>query len=269
MFNNLFDSHTHSDNSFDGTHSIMFMCEAAISKGLLGIAITDHADIDYLVEHSFLQRLRQSHFEVRKAQNAFGESFIISSGVEIGEPDSNYELAGRTATLENFDFIIGSVHTIGDKHDFYYSDFKKDDPYAVLDAYFARMLVLAQWNKFDVLGHLTYPMRYMARDGRTDIDLARYDDIIDEILRTVAQNGKGIEINTAGMRQTLGELMPPLKYLRRFKELGGEIVTIGSDAHCAEDLGANIPDGMELLAQAGFTHFAFYKLRKPRMLSIY
>ena len=269
MFYNLFDSHTHSDNSFDGTHSIMFMCESAIDKGFLGIAITDHADIDYLEEHQFLQRLRQSYFEVRKAQVAYGKSLVISAGVELGEPDADYELAERTLALENFDFVIGSVHTIGDKNDFYYSNFKNDDPYTVLDAYFARVLKLAQWNKFDVLGHLTYPMRYIARDGRRDINLARYDEIIDEILRTVSQNGKGIEINTSGLRQTLGETMPTLKYLKRFKELGGEIITIGSDAHCAEDLGANITDGMTLAATAGFAHLCFYKNRQPRRLAIY
>ncbi|MEG0272856.1 MAG: histidinol-phosphatase HisJ family protein [Hydrogenoanaerobacterium sp.] len=269
MFNNIFDSHTHSDNSFDGTHSVMFMCEAAIQKGLLGICITDHADIDFLEEHCFLQRLRQSYFEVRKAQAAYGNSFIISSGVEIGEPDADYSLSEQTLALAAFDFIIGSVHTIDNKNDFYYTDFKKTSPYTVLDKYFARMLKLVNWNKFDVLGHLTYPLRYMARDGVTDIDLSRYDDIIDEILRTIVQNGKGVEINSAGLRQTVNSLTPPLKYLKRFKELGGEIITIGSDAHCADDLGKGISEGMELALEAGFSRFAFYKARQPRMLSIY
>jgi len=269
MLYNLFDSHTHSDNSFDGIHSIMFMCEAAIQKGLLGIAVTDHADMDYLEEQQFLQRLKQSYFDVRKARMAFGNSFILSSGIELGEPDVDYELAERTLHLENFDFVIGSIHTIDDKNDFYYSDFRQTDPYYVLDRYFERLLLLAQWNKFDVLGHITYPMRYIARDGRTDVTLERYDEIVDEILRLIVQGGKGIEINTSGFRQDLGETMPAIKYLKRYKELGGEIITIGSDAHRAEHLGSGIADGMELAKEAGFAYFSFYKHREPRMLTIY
>lgn len=269
MLYNMFDSHTHSDNSFDGAHSVMFMCESAIQKGLLGIAVTDHADIDFLEEQHFLQRLWQSYFEVRKARMAYGSSFIISSGMELGEPDANYELAERTLAMVKFDFVIGSIHTIGDKDDFCFSNFQERDPYEVLDAYFKRLLELARWNKFDVLGHLTYPLRYMARDGRHDVQIGRCDEIIDEILRTVVKNGKGIEINTSGLRQALGEAMPNLHYVKRFRELGGEIITIGSDAHRAEDLGSSIADGMELAKAAGFQYFSFFKQREPRMLSIY
>ncbi|WP_312641439.1 histidinol-phosphatase HisJ family protein [Hydrogenoanaerobacterium sp.] len=269
MLYNLFDSHTHSDNSFDGTHSVMFMCEAAVQKGLLGIAITDHADMDYLEEQQFLQRLKQSYFDVRKARMAYGNSFILSSGIELGEPDADYELAERVLALDEFDFVIGSIHTVQDKNDFYYNDFQQVDPYGLLGCYFERMLKLVQWNKFDVLGHFTYPMRYILRDGRRDVTLERYDDIIDEILRLTVQNGRGIEINTSGLRQDMGETMPPLKYIKRFKELGGEIITIGSDAHRAEHLGSNIADGMELAREAGFAYFSFFKQREPRMLALY
>lgn len=267
---NLFDSHTHSDNSFDGTHSIIFMCETAIRNGLMGIAVTDHCDIDLLEEQHFLQGICNSHFEVKKAQAVFGDTFVITSGVEIGEPDADTELAERTLRQARFDFVIGSIHTLYDKRDPYRMNFaEEDDPYEVLDLYFQRLYELVKWNRFDVLGHLTYPMRYIARDGRTDVTLSRYDEQIDECLRLTAQNGKGIEINTSGLRQELGCTMPPLRYVKRFRELGGEIITIGSDAHCAGDLGSNIADGMELAKEAGFAYFSFFKARQPRMMPIY
>ncbi|MBC8546285.1 histidinol-phosphatase HisJ family protein [Clostridiaceae bacterium NSJ-31] len=270
MLYNLFDSHTHSDNSFDGTHSIMFMCESAIARGLLGIAVTDHADIDFFEEQQFLRRLGQSYFEVQKARSAFGSGFALSSGIEIGEPDADPALADRALAAGKFDFVIGSVHSVWDKKDPYYMNFAgEDDPYAVLGAYFDRMQLLLDWGKFDVLGHLTYPMRYIARDGRDDVTLERFDGVIDEILRRVAHAGKGIEINTSGLRQPLGLTMPTLRYVRRYRELGGEIITIGSDAHRAEDLGAGIADGMELARAAGFRYFCFYKRREPRMLRLY
>lgn len=267
---NLFDSHAHSDNSFDGTHSATFMCETAIQNGLLGIAITDHCDIDMLEEQHFLQSIRQSYFEVRKAQAIFGDGFVVTSGMEIGQPDADYALAQKTLNQAPFDFILGSVHTVGDKRDLYYMNFaQEDDPYEILALYFERLYTLVKWNLFDVLGHITYPLRYLARDGRTDVTLERYDDLIDECLRLTAQNGKGIEINTSGLRQELGDTMPSLKYLRRFRELGGEIITLGSDAHRAEFLGCNIADGMELAGEAGFRYFSFFKGRQPRMMPIY
>ena len=269
MYCNLFDSHTHSSNSFDGTHTVMFMCESAVQNGLLGICITDHFDTDFFGEQHNFQRLAGSYFDVRKARVAFGQSFGLMCGLEIGEPDADLALAEQALAQAQYDFVLGSIHTVEDKKDPYRCNFAQEDPYALLAAYFARMRGLAEWNRHDVLAHLTYPVRYILRDGRNDVTLDRYDDEIDEILRLTAQNGKGLEINTSGLRQGgCGLVMPSLRQLRRFHELGGELITIGSDAHRAEDVGANIADGMELAEAAGFRYFAYYKDREPRMLRI-
>lgn len=266
---NLFDSHTHSDNSFDGEHSITFLCEQAVQRGMLGIAITDHCDVDMESESQFVQRLVQSNFEVRKARVAFGKGFSISSGVEMGEPDADYGLAERVLARTKFDFVIGSIHTVGDKRDPYFMDFaRNDDPYAILELYFKRMLLLVQWDKYDVLGHITYPMRYIVRDGRDDVSLERYEDLIDEILRGAAQHGRGMEINTSDLQRPPAVSAPILRYVRRFRELGGEIITIGSDAHRAEQVGSHIEEGMELACAAGFRYFSFFKNREPRMMPL-
>ena len=95
------------------------------------------------------------------------------------------------------------------------------------------------------------------------------DDQIDLVLRTLAQNGKALEINTSGLRGPIGEASPTLKYVKRFRELGGEFVTLGSDAHSVEELGEGIPEAMEMASQAGFSYFTFYKKRQPRLLQIY
>ena len=269
MFYNQFDSHTHSTNSFDGTHTVMFMCESALQKGLLGIAVTDHFDTDFFGEQHNLQRLEGSYFDVCKARAAFGNGFIISAGLELGEPDDDFALAERALAVARHDFVLGSVHTVPDKVDFYVCNFQEVDPYPLLQAYFERMRRILEWGKFDVLAHLNYPLRCIYRDGRNDVTLDRYADLIDDCLRMAAQGGKGIEINTSGLRVGgCGFLMPTLAQLKRFRELGGEIITIGSDAHRAEDIGSNIADGMELAQAAGFEYFAFFKNRKPRMLRL-
>lgn len=247
----------------------MFMCESAIERGLLGICVTDHFDTDFVGEQHNLKRLAGSHFDVRKARIAFGHSFGLMSGIEIGEPDADYALADEALAQGQFDFVLGSVHTVDGKIDPYHCNFSKDDPYTLLEAYFVRLRRLVEWNRYDVLAHLTYPLRYILRDGRSDVTLDRYADELDECLRVAAQNGKGLEINTSGLRGGgCGIMMPSLQQLRRYRELGGEIITIGSDAHCAEDVGSNIADGMELAEAAGFRYFAYYKDREPRMLRI-
>ena len=121
---------------------------------------------------------------------------------------------------------------------------------------------------FDSLGHVDLVKRYAANHG-IKVDLAEYPDQLMPILRRLAERGKALEINTSGLRGPIGETSPTLKYVKRFCELGGEYVTLGSDAHAAEDLGEGIQQAMELASQAGFSYFTFYKKRQPRLLQIY
>ena len=99
-------------------------------------------------------------------------------------------------------------------------------------------------------------------------DISRYDDIIAETFRNLAQNGKGIEINTSGLRQGFGDCFPNLKYTKLFRDMGGEIISFGSDSHTVEDIGANIADGMRIARAAGFTRGAYFKKRKPYFIDI-
>ena len=138
----------------------------------------------------------------------------------------------------------------------------------ILTRYFEEILELCQWGQFDSLAHLTYPLRYITGQYHIPVDLSRYDSIIDEILRTLAQKGLGLEINTAGLRREIGQTAPTLPYIKRFRQLGGEILTFGSDAHRAQDLGAGLDTAIEMAKEAGFSYFAFFKKRDPRMLSL-
>ena len=110
----------------------------------------------------------------------------------------------------------------------------------ILTRYFEEILELCQWGQFDSLAHLTYPLRYITGQYHIPVDLSRYDSIIDEILRTLAQKGLGLEINTAGLRREIGQTAPTLPYIKRFRQLGGEILTFGSDAHRAQEPGSRL-----------------------------
>jgi len=269
MYSNFFDSHTHSDNSPDGAHSITFMCENAVNKGLTGMAVTDHCEVNAYRQDKYDIRIRQSLFEANIAKAAFKHRLLITSGVELGQPMQDVETAEKIISAFNFDFILGSVHNIANEQDFYYIDYSSGevDINALLDRYFKEMYAMVLWGGFDVLAHITYPLRYLAA-ANVNADLGRHSDIIDEILKAAINSGKGIEVNTSGLRQAINDTMPNIQIIKRYRELGGEIITIGSDAHCTEHIGCGVQDTMSLLSGLGFKYFAFYKNRKPRMLNI-
>lgn len=269
MYLNIFDSHTHSDTSWDAQHSITFLCETAVKKGILGIAITDHCEINEYADRDMDARIRQGYFEALKARAAFGNSLTLSYGIELGQITYDVPLARKVLSAKPYDFVLGSLHCIHGNEDFYYMDFKDRNPYALLEEYYKELYEVAKLNLFDSLAHISYPIRYMNGKYHLGVDLSRMDDWIDPILKTLVQNGKALEINTSGLRESVGETSPTLRYVRRFRELGGQFVTLGSDAHAAEDLGAGIPEAMQMACDAGFEYFTFYKKRQPRLLQIY
>ena len=267
MYMNLFDSHVHSDNSHDGEHSITFLCENAEQKNLMGLCITDHYELDQNLAQADLC-LRNSFMETGKARQAFDYRLLVMNGIEMGQAIQNKEKAQEILRRYRFDFVLGSLHCSRGMDDFAYIDFSDLDVDVILTRYFEEILELCQWGQFDSLAHLTYPLRYITGQYHIPVDLSRYDSIIDEILRTLAQKGLGLEINTAGLRREIGQTAPTLPYIKRFRQLGGEILTFGSDAHRAQDLGAGLDTAIEMAKEAGFSYFAFFKKREPRMLSL-
>ena len=149
-----------------------------------------------------------------------------------------------------------------------YDGFSDSELDAMFEEYLKELLLMVKWGGFDILAHLTYPLRYIVGENHRTIDLKRHSDLIDEILRAAAQSGKALEINTSGLRQPLGETLPTLPFIQRFREFGGEYVTVGSDAHFAEDLGKGVNEGMEIARQAGFSHVTLFQNRTPLPIPI-
>ncbi len=274
MFHNLFDSHVHTNNSKDGIHSPMYLAEQAQMLGFSGVAFTDHLNAASLntaepLRSPVLKRMVQLVVDVAKTKNAF-RRMTFSQGVEIGM-SGGFEPVEQVLAAYPFDFVMGAIHRREDGWS--YADAiagaaGERESGELLSEYYARMLALARWDGYDALAHFTYPLRAAMRDHGVRLDLTPHREAIDEILATVAQKGKAIEINTSGLRTPLGETMPPLWVVSRFRELGGKYVTIGSDAHRMEEIGAGIVEAMELLRQAGFEQFAVYRKREPVLLRI-
>lgn len=270
MFHNLFDSHTHSENSPDGVHSVIFMVEAAIEAGFQGIAITDHCDCELMEEFNYDVRIRNSVLDVARAKAAFHKQIIITAGIELGQPAEDRAVAKMILEQQPFDFVLLSLHKTLKGKDFYEIDYKQMSTQQIenmMRVYFEELLDIIAWADFDVLAHLTFPIRYPKLWEGIDINVMKFEQQITAILNVLVQREKGLEINTSGLRHGI-DIMPPDWVVRRFYELGGKYITLGSDAHRAGDIGSGIHEGMRILKDAGFEQFAFYRDRKPVMLRI-
>lgn len=271
MYKNKIDLHMHTSSSFDGNYSAAQMCESAIKNGLATIAFTDHFDVDFYERHNLEFRQKSSYEDIISAIEKFSYEIRILRGIELGQPTYDVELTEKSLARYEYDFVIGSIHNLRQTPDFSeldYPNLTQDDIYSLLDKYFEEELILAKWNGFDTLAHLTYPMRYIVQSGRFNTDLSRYDDITDEIFKVLISNGKALEINTSGLRQPIGKTMPTENYVCRFRELGGELLTLGSDAHFTEHVGAGIDKGYEIAESCGFKYATYFKDRKPVQVKI-
>ena len=179
------------------------------------------------------------------------------------------ELTKKAYEIADFDFILASVHNLFEEEDFYYLEYNERNVKPLLTRYFDELLDTAKNADFDSLAHLTYPFRYIVE--RTDIrpDTAEYADVIDEIFLTLARRNKSLEINTSGLFKPINSTLPDLDLIRRFRELGGSMVTVGSDAHNCKDLGAGLEEGIKLARMCGFKSFTVYENRQPKQVAIW
>ena len=266
-FSRRIDMHTHSDHSFDGNHSCMLLCEGAVDKKLSVIAITDHCEIDSK-DLDFRVFCTNQYFEVFKAKRFFEGQLLVLKGLELGQAIYNKELAEQILNDFEYDFILGSIHNLENMEDFYFLDYSNYDVYDLLEKYFKNIYELCIWNKFDSLAHLTYPLRYIKGNAKIDVDLTKFSDIIEQILKTLVHNGKALEINTSGLFLDLHETLPPKNIVKLFKDLGGEYLTIGSDSHYYNKLGNGIEQGLQLAKDCGFKYTTIYQHREPVQLPI-
>ncbi len=270
MYKNIVDLHVHTDNSFDGNHSATFFCEKAEFLDLRAIAFTDHCEVDqFRGDLAYEKRIFQAFFEISKVRSAFRGKLLVLNGIELGQPAYDIETANEIVKRHDYDQIIGSVHNLRGGEDFYFMEnLSLEQAERLLKEYFNEIILMIEWGKFDVLAHLTYPLRYFYSKSGLDIDLNKFSDQIDEILLKLAKADKSLEINTAALRQPLNKLSPEVDILKRFKELGGKYVSVGSDAHYAEHLAADIDMAYNAALEAGFDSITFFEKRTPMLMKI-
>ncbi|MDO4622708.1 MAG: histidinol-phosphatase HisJ family protein [Eubacteriales bacterium] len=257
------DYHSHTGYSFDGEGTPEALCLSAIEKGMDEIAITDHMDIYSLQHYNYILNCPKLYADLRSCRDRFAGKLKVTLGAELGQPMNNPESARRfLADYPDLDFVIGSIHCMENDLDVYYYNWKKHDPIQTYDHYLDWLIDYAENYDFDVLGHITYPLRYMANDGICP-DIHIFYEKMEHLFRILIRRDKGIELNVSGLRQTMKTTMPTPEILQLYHETGGRILTIGSDSHCPADIGHSIPKGIEIAKNAGFRSITRFEKRVP------
>ena len=254
------DLHTHSSFSTDSDEPLREMASAAVNTGLDILCLTEHHDFDHPNTGDFLLDVPAYREELMRVRKEFSDKLEVLFGVELGLLDYDTPRLKKFAECADFDFIIGSLH-LADGLDPYYPEYfdKMGDKNGIARFFDIMLSSVREFDDFDVLGHLDYIVRY---SHAKSYDPPDFREVIDEILKTVISKGKGIEINTAGVK-SLGYPHPHPFVLKRYKELGGELVTAGSDAHDRTRVAADFDKAEQVLNEAGFKYYAVFRGREP------
>ncbi len=263
------DCHVHTKISHDGISNMAEYLEIAKEKGVDEITFTEHYDIYDGLETN-LKTLDVNRYQDEFLKYKDNAKIKVNFGIEIGLQPDTVEQIRNMVKQYPFDFIIGSSH-ITCKKDMamdsgFFEGYTRKEAYL---RYFEEVLqnIKLYDNEFDVYGHLDYVVRYGGYAEKR-IDYQEFREILDEILIQLIKKDKGIEINTSGIRYGLGNPHPNIDIVKRYKELGGKIITIGSDAHKVEDLAKDFDIAFDLLKEAGFDEIAIFHHRKPDFIKI-
>ncbi len=268
----LADSHLHSLCSSDCKFTMAEMAEAGIRGGLNVMTVTDHVDLTYEMDGSLdgycFCKWPDMQEDFYEANGLYGDRIELRIGIELGGAHHHPHLARQIAKTSGLGFVIGSLHNLRNTTDFYYLKYKSREQCQSLAArYFEETKELAASDGIDVIGHIGYFRRYMLRDG-FDVSLDDYNDMIREVFGIAIANGVGIEANTSGIWQGLGSTIPDSARLKMYKECGGEMITVGSDSHTPDTVGAGIAETYGVLRDIGFRYVTVFKNRRPEFIKL-
>ena len=256
----MFDFHMHSRVSFDGHDTGLDLALAAKARGLKEICFTDHLDYDPL------GKMGKLDFDTDAYNAEYNDlevpGLTIRRGMEFGIDRHNVEQFRKDLQRRPFDFVLGSIHFVDDL-DVYFQEF-----WAGKTIFEAERRCLEETlhcvqlhDNFDVLAHLTYISKTRCHPSPRPVRYEDHAELIDEIFRVLVRKDKGLEMNTSGVDRC-GDYLPPVSMLRRFHELGGRIVTIGSDAHRADRVGQYSFECCQILWDI-FGHVCTFENRQP------
>jgi histidinol-phosphatase (PHP family) len=247
-------------------HLLREMCLQAIQLGIPEIGFTEHWDVGPYEIHPRYFQPEPWYAELVRLRELFTGQLVIRAGIEIAEPHLYPLDTAEVLKRVPFDYVLGSVHFVGPHFIFDESYFRSQEADEVYRAYFAEVEILLQTADLDVLSHLDIP----ARTGIPifGYDPTRYEDQIRRILQMVIDRKLALDVNAAGLRKTAQNLMPDPLILNWYAGMGGERITLGSDAHQADQVGLHIDNALGYVRAAGLTHVTQFEHRQARLIPL-
>ena len=267
------DYHTHTYFSTDSEENPRNYIEKAIKLGMHEICFTDHIDFDYPEKDGKKEFLfdPDAYFsELTKLREEYSGKIKIKIGVETGLNPVNTEPNKRLLHSHPFDFVIGSTHIIDGEDPYYPEYWEGKDPKDVIEKYYESVLDIATvYDDYDVYGHLDYIRRYVHTTGQDYVYMHNdFTDIIDMILKNIIARGRGLEFNTKDLSNGITTFVPTIDLFRRYHDLGGEIITVGSDSHNVNKLGFAFRTAKDILLNTGFKYIATFEKREATFVPI-
>lgn len=263
----FYDYHMHSNFSGDSTTDMEDMIKKSINLGLKEICFTDH--VDYDIKDSIYEKINyDKYFEkIDFLKNKYNNEISIKKGIELGLQRQIIDTCKNDVLSYPFDFVICSIHTI-DRLELYFNEFfKGKTQLQSYEGYYNELYtVIKNFKNYCVLGHLDLIKRY--GNFKDILDDTLFLDIIESILKQVIYDGKGIEINTSCYRYNLPDLTPSRRILKMYKDLGGEIITTGSDSHNTSQIAHKFDYIYPLLKDLGFNYISTFNKMKPKFIKI-
>jgi len=258
----MFDCHMHTKFSNDSIMDVSVACERAIGLGLDGIAFTDHVDFDY-PGNDFLIDFNQYFAEMNTVREQYGDKIKLFNSVEVGIQPHVLTESMEVVNGYPFDYVLASVHIIDGVDPYlreYYKDKSKFEAYEryLQEIYF----MINNFESFDMVGHFEYIIRYAGYADRT-LRYIDHKDTLDAIMIELIRQGRGFEVNTGSFRDATSDAQYDFEVLKRYRELGGELICLGSDAHRPEHIGKRFDLFAQMLRDAGFKYTVHFEKRKP------
>lgn len=269
----MYDYHVHTTFSKDSSLEAEEGIQRAIQMGIKEIAFTDHAELsvwrpnDIIVDDlfdipSYIETMNQY-------KEKYKDQISIKLGIEIGLQREEKDRIDQLINDYPFDFVIGSSHTI-EKYDLYFRKlFENKTKEEAYERYFQEVRkIVEEIDSYNVYGHLDVVRRY-AYGTYEDITINHMErEMMEEILKIIIQKGKGIEVNTSGFRYGIHSTNPDIDIIKRYKSLGGEMITVGSDAHKKEDIGYKILETYDLLKDLGYRYITIFERMEPKFVKL-
>lgn len=265
------DTHIHSCFSSDAEVSVESMLEAALEKGMKIFYLTDHHDFDYPVGEDgrdFLLDWEAYLAKFAQLREQYQGKMLIRTGVEMGLMVQAAEKINEVLARYPLDFVIGSSHLVQGMDPYYPEYYQNRTEKQAYEAYFLSILENIQcFHQFDVYGHLDYVIRYGPNQDRFYAPLD-YKDLFVTLLQKLIEKGKGIEINTGSLYKGFSYPHPHRDILTLYRQLGGEIITVGSDAHHPKHIAYGFKQAETLLRDLGFGYYTVFEQRQPQFIKL-